>query len=60
MEKGKENDTSNTLEMENGALKDKVKGLTNSLIKFTNGRDNLDKLLGMQRCVFDKAGLGYN
>ena len=46
--------------MENEALKDKVENLTNSLIKFTNGKDNLDKLLGMQMCVFDKAGLCYN
>ena len=27
---------------------------------FTNGKKKLDRLLGSQRCVFDKAGLGYN
>jgi hypothetical protein len=26
----------------------------------TNGKKNLDNLLGSQRCVFDKAGIGYN
>ena len=60
MKKGKEKDISNSLVLENENLKDKVEDLTNSLTKFTNGRDNLDKLLGMQRCVSDKAGLGYN
>ena len=32
----------------------------NVLAKFTFGRNNLDILLGKKRCVFDKAGLGYN
>jgi hypothetical protein len=26
----------------------------------TNKKKNLNKLLGSQRCVFDKAGIGYN
>jgi hypothetical protein len=30
------------------------------LSNFTNGRDNLDKLLSSQRCVYDRAGIGYN
>ena len=30
------------------------------LAKFTIGRNNLEILLGKQRCVFDKARLGYN
>ena len=34
--------------------------LKNILAKFTFGRNNLDILLGKQRCMFDKAGLGYN
>ncbi|GAV68046.1 zf-CCHC domain-containing protein, partial [Cephalotus follicularis] len=27
--------------------------------KFSNSSEKLENLLGMQRCVFDKAGLGY-
>ncbi|KAM7481240.1 hypothetical protein LguiB_005823 [Lonicera macranthoides] len=60
LKKGKEKETPNSLVLENVKLKVQVDDLTNSLAKFTKGKDNLDKLLGMQRCVFDKAGLGYN
>ena len=60
LKKEKEKDFSNILILEKEKLKDQVKDLTNSLTKFTNGKENLDKLLGVQRCVFDKAGLGYN
>ena len=56
LKKGKEKEISNTLMLKNDKLKDKlkdkVKNLTNSLTKFINGRDNLDKLLGMQICIF--------
>ena len=30
------------------------------LEKFTKGQKNLDLLLGSQRCVYDRAGIGYN
>ena len=40
-------------------FKEEIKDLKNSLAKFTVGINNLDIILGKQRCVFDKAGLGY-
>ena len=40
-------------------FKEKIKDLKDSLAKFTLGKNNLDIILGKQRCVFDKAGLGY-
>jgi hypothetical protein len=51
---------SNILINENKELKLKVENLTKILTNFTNGKKNLDNLLGSQRCVFDKAGIGYN
>ena len=36
-----------------------IKDLKNSLAKFSIGKNNLDVILGKQRCVFDKAGIGY-
>jgi len=40
-------------------FKVEIKDLKYSLAKFTLGKNNLDIILGKQRCVFDKAGLGY-
>ena len=40
-------------------LKAKVDDLTKSLEKFTNGKKNLDTLLGNQRIGLNKEGLGY-
>ena len=37
-----------------------INDLKNTLSKFTFGKNNWDIILGKQRCVFDKAGLGYN
>ena len=34
--------------------------IKNALAKFTLGKNNLDIILGRQRCVFDKTDLGYN
>jgi hypothetical protein len=51
---------SNLLLNENKELKLKVENLNKILTNFTNGKKNLDNLLGSQRCVFDKAGIGYN
>jgi hypothetical protein len=51
---------SNLLVNENKELKLKVQNLNKILTNFTNGKKNLDNLLGSQRCVFDKAGIGYN
>ncbi|KHN15535.1 hypothetical protein glysoja_049826, partial [Glycine soja] len=36
-----------------------IKDLKNSLAKFSIGKNNLDVILGNQRCIFDKAGLRY-
>jgi hypothetical protein len=51
---------SNLLVNENKELKLKVENLNKIVTNFTNGKKNLDNLLGSQRCVFDKAGIGYN
>ncbi|GAV62778.1 zf-CCHC domain-containing protein/UBN2 domain-containing protein, partial [Cephalotus follicularis] len=44
---------------ENEKLKIEIDALKKSFSKFSNSSDKLDNLLGLQRCVFDKAGLGY-
>nr|KYP36928.1 Copia protein [Cajanus cajan] len=41
-------------------FKEEISNLRNTLAQFTGGRNNLDIILEKQRCVFDKAGLGYN
>jgi cell division protein ZapA len=51
---------SNILINENKELKLKVENLIKILTNFTNGKKNFDNLLGSQRCVFNKAGIGYN
>ena len=38
---------------------EEIKNLKNSLAKFSIGKNNLDVILGNQRCIFDKAGIGY-
>ncbi|GAV90500.1 zf-CCHC domain-containing protein/UBN2 domain-containing protein [Cephalotus follicularis] len=48
------------LQKENECLKIEVDALKKSFSNFYNGSEKLEKLLGMQRCVFDKAGLGYD
>jgi len=59
----------NLLKEENDDLKKKsdvdslhkqIHDLTESLSKFTNGKEGLDLLLGKQRCSFHKTGIGYN
>ncbi|GAV60624.1 LOW QUALITY PROTEIN: zf-CCHC domain-containing protein/UBN2 domain-containing protein, partial [Cephalotus follicularis] len=44
---------------ENEKLKLEIDALKKTLSKFSNSSDKLDNLLGLQRCVFDKAGHGY-
>ncbi|XP_061360887.1 uncharacterized protein LOC133304840 [Gastrolobium bilobum] len=41
-------------------LKNENDDLNKMLSKFTCGRDNLNILLGKQRCMFNKSGLGFN
>ena len=36
-----------------------IKDLKNSLAKFSISKNNLDVILGKQRCVSNKAGIGY-
>ncbi|XP_058222936.1 uncharacterized protein LOC131332656 [Rhododendron vialii] len=50
----------NNLRLENDVLKNEVEDLKTSLSKFVQGKENLDMLLGKQRCVFDKVGIGFN
>jgi hypothetical protein len=51
---------SNLLVNENKELKLKVENLNKIVTNFTNRKKILDNLLGSQRCVFDKVGIGYN
>ena len=46
--------------VESENLKTKVETLTNDLAKFTQGKKNLDILLGSQKCCFNKSGIGYD
>jgi prefoldin subunit 5 len=48
------------LKNKNDALKKQVEDLTSTLAKFTQGRDNLDVLLGGQNKSINKSGLGFN
>jgi len=41
-------------------FKEEIVDLKNDLAQFTLGKNDLDIILGRQRCVFDKVGLGYN
>jgi hypothetical protein len=47
------------LKIKNKALKETNEDLCKTISKFTQGEENLNKLLGAQKCVFDKAGIGY-
>ena len=44
---------------ENDMLHQKVEALTQELAKFVQGSENLNKLLGQQRCAINTAGLGH-
>ena len=46
-------------QLEAAELKQQVAVLQQDLAKFVKGTENLNKLLGDQKCIFDKAGLGY-
>ncbi|GAV61284.1 UBN2 domain-containing protein, partial [Cephalotus follicularis] len=48
-----------SLKKENEKLKIEIDALKKSFSTFSNSSAILDNLLGLQRCVFDKAGLGY-
>ncbi|GAV71142.1 zf-CCHC domain-containing protein, partial [Cephalotus follicularis] len=50
---------SNDFEEENKKLKLEIDALKKSFSTFSNSSAKLDNLLGLQRCVFDKAGLGF-
>ncbi|GAV58409.1 zf-CCHC domain-containing protein/DUF4219 domain-containing protein/UBN2 domain-containing protein [Cephalotus follicularis] len=50
---------SNDFKEENKKLKIEIDALKKSFSIFSNSSTKLDNLLGLQRCVFDKAGLGY-
>ncbi|GAV68052.1 zf-CCHC domain-containing protein/DUF4219 domain-containing protein/UBN2 domain-containing protein [Cephalotus follicularis] len=49
-----------SLEKENETLKLEVDALKKTFSKFSNSSEKLNNLLGLQRCVFNKAGLGYD
>ncbi|GAV77756.1 zf-CCHC domain-containing protein, partial [Cephalotus follicularis] len=50
---------SNDFKEENENLKLEIDALKKFFSKFSNSSDKLDNLLGLQICVFDKAGVGY-
>ncbi|GAV67311.1 hypothetical protein CFOL_v3_10817 [Cephalotus follicularis] len=50
---------SNDFMEENEKLKIEIDALKKSFSTFSNSSAKLDNLLGLQRCVFDKAGLGF-
>ncbi|GAV67404.1 zf-CCHC domain-containing protein [Cephalotus follicularis] len=50
---------SNDFMEENGKLKIEIDALKKSFSIFSNSSTKLENLLGLQRCVFDKAGLGF-
>ena len=43
----------------NGLLNEKIIDLTKIVHNFINGKKNFDLILGGQKCVFDKGGIGY-
>ncbi|GAV74999.1 hypothetical protein CFOL_v3_18479 [Cephalotus follicularis] len=49
-----------SLEKENETVKVEIDALKKTFSKFSNSSEKLDKLLGLQRCVFNKSGLGYD
>ncbi|GAV73935.1 hypothetical protein CFOL_v3_17418 [Cephalotus follicularis] len=50
---------SNHFMEENEKLKIEIDALKKSFSTFSNSSTKLENLLGLQRCVFDKAGLGF-
>ncbi|GAV57181.1 zf-CCHC domain-containing protein/UBN2 domain-containing protein, partial [Cephalotus follicularis] len=48
-----------SLQKENEKLKIEIDVLKKTFSKFSNSSAKLDNFLGLQRCVFDKAGLGF-
>ena len=49
-----------TISNEKTTLKNNIDDLTKALKNFVRDRDNLNMLLENQKCVFDKAGIGYD
>ena len=41
------------------SLNVKILDLTEIVHKFTNGKKNFNLMLGGQKCIFDKGGIGY-
>ncbi|GAV78186.1 hypothetical protein CFOL_v3_21654 [Cephalotus follicularis] len=48
------------LEKENSELKIEIGALKKTFSKFSESSNKMDKLLGMQHCIFDKVGLGFD
>ena len=47
------------LKNENASLIEKDLDLTKIVYKFTNGKKFFEIMLGRQKCIFDKGGIGY-
>ncbi|GAV67102.1 hypothetical protein CFOL_v3_10611 [Cephalotus follicularis] len=54
------NEKNSSFEKENLDLKSEIGALKKTFSKFSSSNDKLDRLLGMQRCVFDRADLGFD
>ena len=48
-----------SLKIENASVKEKVLDLTNIVPNFIDGKKNFEMMLGQQKCIFDKSGIGY-
>ena len=60
LEKNAQDSSFHNLKAENNKLQIQLETLKDDLVKFVQGRKNLDKLLSKQRCAFNFASLGYN
>jgi ribosomal protein S8E len=56
--KNKSNPWNENLVKENEISKTQVIDLNSTLTKFIKGKENLDRLLGNQRCMFKKKRFG--
>ena len=52
--------TTETFEEENKFLKNQVKGLTNDISSFVKSTETFQKIIGSQKGMLDKTGVGFN
>ena len=52
--------TTETFEEENNLLKNQVKGLTKDITSFVKSTETFQKIIGSQKRMLDKTGIGFN